>query len=1249
MATLFGTTGNDVYGGTGEADYIYGYPAGAAADSETGADQLSGGLGADWIEGGGGGDSLFGEDGADILYGQAGADRLEGGASSDILYGGLLNDTLFGGDGGDQIYDDDVGVTPGNDSIDGGAGDDFITSRGGADSITGGVGNDTLFLDRSWNSAASTLTTTAPTATFAAGGLNTIFSDIEFLTIRTGIGADTLNAAGTLFSRVTFFGDAGIDRLTGGDGNDDLYGGNDGDTLVGNAGRDILDGGLGADSMSGGTGNDSYVVDTASDIVTETSNLSTEIDSVSSAVTFTLTANLENLTLTGSAVGGTGNTLNNVITGNGVNNTLLGDAGDDTLSGGLGADSMNGGAGNDSYVVDSSSDVVSETLLGVDAGGTADKVTSSATFTLGAFVENLTLSGASSINGTGNTLNNVMMGNTASNTLSGDAGNDQINGGLGSDNMIGGTGNDTYWVDVATDIVTETSTLTTEIDRINSAVDFNLAVNGVNVEQLILTGTIAKNGFGNDSNNSITGNTLNNSLTGLLGNDTLFGGSGNDSLDGGAGTDTLYGGAGNDIYTVDSAADVVSDANATTGVNEGGTDLVNSAATFTLGSFIENLTLTGSAAISGTGNTLNNILTGNSGGNTLFGDAGTDKLDGLAGADTMYGGAGSDSYVVDNAGDLASETNASFGSDDGGTDLVTASVTYALGDYIENLTLATAGGAISGTGNALGNVLTGNTSNNTLSGAEGGDTLNGGTGADLMYGGSGNDIYTVDNAGDVVSESFSGGVDDGGLSDRVSSSVTFALGSFVENLTLTGTSAINGTGNASNNLLTGNDQANVLTAGSGNDTLLGQGGNDVLNGEAGNDTLTGGLGADAMRGGGGNDLYNVDNLGDTVSETNSVTNLDEGGLDLVSSSVGFTLGNFIENLTLTGSGTISGTGNASNNVLTGNTGANTLTGLGGNDSLVGGTGADRMLGGGGNDAYVVDNAGDVVSEQTVIGTDDGGTDIVSSSVSYTLGTFVENLTLTGSSSVSGTGNASNNVLTGNSGANTLTGLGGNDSLVGGTGADRMLGGGGNDTYSIDNLGDVVSEQTVVGTDDGGTDTVLSTITHTLATGFENLTLTGTANTNGTGNASANTILGSDRANVLSGLDGNDSITGGAGADTLIGGAGNDWLTGGTDADRFVFNSLSSSDTIATFVSKSDTLAFDNSVLTAVKDVDFNGKVDLGQFVIGTAAADADDVLIYDQSAGKLYYDADGSGAGSRVQLASFEANLAISLTDLIVL
>ncbi len=216
-------------------------------------------------------------------------------------------------------------------------------------------------------------------------------------------------------------------------------------------------------------------------------------------------------------------------------------------------------------------------------------------------------------------------------------------------------------------------------------------------------------------------------------------------------------------------------------------------------------------------------------------------------------------------------------------------------------------------------------------GLGGKDVIDGGAGADQMRGGLGDDKFTIDNAGDQAIEAFNEG------NDQVSASVTFTLGDNVENLTLTGTIAIDGTGNSLANKLTGNAAANTLTGNDGADQLKGMAGNDVLWGGAGADNLDGGAGADEMHGGADNDSYTVDDLGDAVIEAAGE------GTDTVKAAVSFVLGANIEKLTLTGSANIDGTGNDLANSIKGNAGNNVLTGGGGKDTLTGGLGADTFV------------------------------------------------------------------------------------------------------------------------------------------------------------------------------------------------------------------------------------------------------------------------------------------------------------------
>jgi len=218
---------------------------------------------------------------------------------------------------------------------------------------------------------------------------------------------------------------------------------------------------------------------------------------------------------------------------------------------------------------------------------------------------------------------------------------------------------------------------------------------------------------------------------------------------------------------------------------------------------------------------------------------------------------------------------------------------------------------------------------------------------------------------------------------------------------------------------------------------------------------------------------------------------------------------------------------------------------------------------------VIDSTNDVIVEVA-----NEGTDLVQSSVSHTLAANVENLTLTGSAVINGTGNGVANVLTGNGAANSLVGGGGNDTLNGGAGVDTLVGGAGNDSYIVDNAADVVTEAA-----NAGIDRITSSVSYTLSANTEYLTLTGNAVINGTGNELANVITGNSAANTLSGGGGDDVINGGGGNDTLRGGAGSDYLVGGAGADYFSFSAIANSDgvnsvdVIADFVSGTDKLDF----------------------------------------------------------------------------
>jgi len=577
------------------------------------------------------------------------------------------------------------------------------------------------------------------------------------------------------------------------------------------------------------------------------------------------------------------------------------------------------------------------------------------------------------------------------------------------------------------------------------------------------------------------------------------------------------------------------------------------------------------------GNGASNSLCGEDGNDTIAGGGGRDTLNGGAGADSMSGGVNDDLYYVNHSSDRVSETGGQ------GLDQILSSASYRLaaGCSVEILDLM-------GTANLN---ATGNSYVNTLIGNAGRNILDGGAGADVLDGGSGNDTYIIDNAGDQVEEQSS----DSG--DLVKTSVRISAGiSGIENYTYTGTRDWTFTANELNNTVTGGSGSDTLTGGDGLDALLGNGGNDLLIGQNDGDWLNGGTGSDIMQGGAGNDSYVVDTASDIVDEESN-TDTD----DVIRSSISVNLvtqgAGAIEHARLLGTAAINASGNDQDNILVGNTAANRLDG---------GLGADEMYGGLGSDTYAVDDLGDLVVETSAA----GGTDRVWSSISYTLTDYVEYLNLSElGGDIDGTGNTLNNRLTGNSGDNRLDG---------GAGSDTMIGGAGNDTYVVSSTKDVVQE------DGDGVDTVESSVSFSLSlhAQVENLTLTGAAAINGTGNALDNAITGNGSANTL---------IGGWGDDTLVGGVGQDRLSGGNDSDVFDFNAVSElGDTITDFTKGLD-------------------QIDISDLLDSVGYVSVDDIFqdgyvgfTYDGTTTNLWFDQTGSGDTTTTKLASL---LNVNLTN----
>ncbi len=716
MAVIPGTALDDTLVGTDLADTITGL---------AGADNLEGRGGADIIDGGDGDDFLKG-DGGDSYAGPSGNDTLNGGAGNDVLRGGAGIDSFNGGADIDRVSFFSRAATAGvtanlatgaiaNDGfgnaetmtlVEGlGGGTAFVDNFTGNDSanlIIGGIGdiihaaggNDTFELDGATNTldgglGTDTIVSFNDTALVADGGdldtLADIVTALHGVIVDLTLGSivdDGYGNSGTLIS---------IENLGGGKLADDLIGSNTVNVLSGLAGNDNIEGRGGADTLDGGDGDD--------------------------------------------FLKGDGNDSYNGLSGNDI---LIGGLGDDVLRGGAGIDSFNGGVGEDRVTffsraasVGAVANLQTQTISN-DGFGNAETMVSIEDLGGGtAFVDNFT-------------------GNNNANLIA--AGIGDIIHGLGGDDVFqlegaaatldGGAGNDTLESFSDHAVVADTNA--------DGLADDVIALQGVTVN--LATGSILNDGYGNTGTlvsienvgggllaDTLTGDVNANTLQGFEGADTLSGGGGADVLNGGAGRDRLdggseadlmIGGASSDTYVVDSASDVVVEVSPL----EGNGDTVEASISYVLGAYVERLTLTGAAALNGTGNNLDNILTGNSGVNTL---------DGGAGADTMIGGDGNDIYVVDAAGDIVTEASTL-----GGTDLVRSTVTLILGANLENLTLKGAA-AISGAGNGLANVITGNTGANTLSGLSGADTLSAGAGNDRLSGGGGLDTLTGGAGSDV--------------------------------------------------------------------------------------------------------------------------------------------------------------------------------------------------------------------------------------------------------------------------------------------------------------------------------------------------------------------------------------------------------------------------------------------------------------------------------------------------------------------
>jgi Ca2+-binding RTX toxin-like protein len=723
----------------------------------------------------------------------------------------MQNSVITGTNGNDTLTGDIGGIT-GNDTIYGYDGNDRLYGGNGLDRLLGGNDNDYLLGE----------------------------SGDDFLD--GGSGNDTLGGSG------------GVDFLHGGIGNDRLYGGSDNDDLAGEAGDDLVNGGSGDDFVNGDAGKDSLFGGLDRDYIT---------GGIGSDELY----------------GEEGNDYLYGESGNFFgpedpegNDSLFGGAGNDLLSGDNGNDVLYGGTGDDTYVIQLINDSADLIIENTNEGN--DLVSSYLNYSLGSHLENLSLRGTENINGSGNTLSNLITGNSGNNILAGQ---------LGNDTMTGGMGNDSYVIDADIDFGTKTITEASSGGFDN--IDFSASAIGISLNLSALsTQTISANllltNIGLQSIERVYGGS---------GNDTITGNASENTLRGGIGSDVLTGGAGNDTYIIDADVDLGTDAIIETPrtINDplsffGATDTLDFSSTTTKAisvslaipivfptpikqiktvatgvsiiisaNLIEDI-IGGSLGDSLTGNGLENNLDGGVGNDTLrggagndqlqdrdgddalYGESGDDRLKDVYGNDSLYGGTGNDTYyieTVNSVGTIIEYTNE-------GLDRVQSIISYTLGDNVENLSLnGLLQNNLSGTGNSLSNKIYGDGGNNLLTGKTGNDTL---------IGGFGNDIYVIDADVDfgtktiteVTFGNISGGID----------SLDFRSSAIGINLNLNGFLPIGTQTLATNVLLNNSDLLNV-------ENVYGGSGNDNIAATASNNVLIGGTGSDTLNGGAGNDIY----------------------------------------------------------------------------------------------------------------------------------------------------------------------------------------------------------------------------------------------------------------------------------------------------------------------------------------------------------------------------------------------------------